>query len=72
MKVKQLRKLLKGVDKNLEVLVMDEHFNNFEINTLITGEVTFSGACDEVGNLLPDGNDEKYDVNSFLIQIKKL
>lgn len=70
MTVKQLKETLNEVDENLEVLVYDNEDTLHNIDELNVGEVTFSGACDEQGNLIPDGNNEKYDVKSFTIQLK--
>lgn len=69
MKVKDLKEFLQEVDENLEVIAQDKDFNSFVIDDKYTGEVTFKGACNESGELLPDGNDEKYDVKMFLISI---
>ena len=71
MKVKQLKNLLSGVDENLEVLVFDNEHTLYNIDETNTGEIIFSGACDKQGNLLPNGNDEKYDVKCFMIQLKQ-
>lgn len=70
MTVRQLKEILNKVDENLEVLVYDNEDTLHNIDELNVGEVTFSGACDEQGNLIPDGNNEKYDVKSFTIQLK--
>lgn len=70
MKVKELKELLNEADENLEVVIFDsQEDNNFVIDEESSGEVTFSGGCDSEGDLLPDGNDEKYDVKVFLIQL---
>ena len=69
MKVKELKEILNQVDENLEVVLFDSQENNFVIDKESTGEVTFSGGCDSEGNLFPDGNDEKYDVTVFMIQL---
>ena len=68
--VKQLKEILNEVDENITVFVCDKNHENLEIDELNVGEVIFSGACDEQGNLISDGNDEKYDVKSFMIQLK--
>ena len=71
MKVKQLKTLLEGVDEELDVVVMNlDNPNALVISYEDTGEITFTGACDEDGNLLPDGNDERYDVKLFVISVK--
>lgn len=70
MTVKQLKEILNEVDENLEVLVYDKEDILHNIDELNVGEVTFQGACDEQGNLIPDSNDKKYDVKSFMIQLK--
>lgn len=70
MKVKKLKELLEQVDENLEIVVYDDEDIVHTINSEDSGEVTFSGACDEEGNLLPDGNDEKYDVKCFMIRLE--
>lgn len=70
MTVKLLKEILNEVDENILVFVCDKNHENLEIDELNVGEVTFSGACDEQGNLIPDGMDEKYDVKSFMIQLK--
>ena len=69
MKVKDLKKYLEQVDEELDVLVQDEDLNFFTLDEDEIGEITFQGACDEEGNLLPDGNDEKYDVKKFILNI---
>ena len=70
MKVKELKEMLNQADDNLEVVIFDsQEDNNFVIDKESSGEVTFSGVCDSEGNLLTDGDDEKYDVTVFLIQI---
>lgn len=70
MTVKQLKETLNEVDENITVFVCNKNNENLEIDINNVGEVTFSGACDEQGNLIPDGMDEKYDVKSFMIQLK--
>ena len=70
MTVKQLKEILNGVDENILVFVCNKNYEISEIDELNVGEVTFSGACDEQGNVIPDGNDKKYDVKSFMIQLK--
>ncbi len=69
MKIRELRELLNQVDENLEVVLFDSQENNFIIDKESTGEATFSGRCDSEGNLLPDGNDGRYDVTVFMIQL---
>ena len=68
--VKQLKEILNEVDENITVFVCDKNHEILEVDELNVGEVTFSGACDEQGNVIPDGNDKKYDVKSFMIQLK--
>ena len=71
MKVKQLKTLLEGVDEELDVVVIDSNnLNALSISLEETGEAIFTGACAEQGNLLPDGDDEEYDVKLFVISIK--
>lgn len=69
MKVKDLKKYLEQVDDELDVLVQDEDLNFFTLDEDEIGEVTFQGACDENGILLPDGNDVKYDTKKFILNI---
>ena len=70
MTVKQLKEILNEVDENITVFVCDKNHEILEVDELNVGKVIFSGACDEQGNLIPDGNNEKYDVKSFMIQLK--
>lgn len=70
MTVKQLKEILSEVDENLKVLILDNKYTIHTIDEINTGEVTFSGACDKKGNLIPDGNDKKYDVKSFIVRLK--
>lgn len=70
MKVKQLKELLEQVDEDLEIVVYDDEDIAHTINLEDSGEVIFSGACDEEGNLLPNGNDEKHDVKCFMIRVE--
>ena len=70
MKVIELKEMLNEADENLEIVLFDsQKDNNFIIDKENSGKVTFSGGCDSEGNLLPDGNDEKYDVTVFMIQL---
>ena len=68
--VKQLKEILNEVDENITVFVCDKNYEILEVDELNVGEVTFSGACDEHGNLIPDAVDIKYDVKYFMIQLK--
>ena len=68
--VKQLKEILNEVDENITVFVCDKNHEILEVDELNVGEVTFSGACDEQGNLIPDSINKKYDVKSFMIQLK--
>ena len=70
MKVKELKELLNEVDENIEIILCDDMYKDFQIDEYNVGEVTYQGACDEEGNLLPDGMSEKYDVKAFMIQFK--
>ena len=70
MTVKQLKETLNEVDENITVFVCDKNHEILEVDELNVGEVTFSEACDEQGDLIPDGMDKKYDVKSFMIQLK--
>lgn len=70
MKVKDLKELLNGVDESMEVLILDNNYASLDIDYDNIGGATFSGACDEEGTLMPDGNDEKYNVDCFIIQLK--
>ena len=71
MRVKELKELLNQIDENVDIILCDNNNKDFEIDEYNVGEVTFQGACDEEGNLLPDGMDEKYDVKAFMIQFKE-
>ena len=70
MTVRQLKEVLNEVDENILVFVCNKNNENLEIDINNVGEVTFKGACDEQGNLIPDGMDKKHDVKSFMIQLK--
>ena len=70
MKVKELKELLNEVDENIEIILCDDMYKDFQIDEHNVGEVTYQGACDEEGNLLPDGMGENYDVKAFMIQFK--
>ena len=66
MRVKELKQLLEEVDENLEVIIFDgEGF--LPINEKETGESTFSGACDENGDLIPYGYDKEFDYTAFVV-----
>ena len=67
MTVKKLKELLSEVDENLNVLVFDGESNIKNIKD--ANKTTFVDACDKDGNLLPDGNNPKYDINVFILEI---
>ena len=69
MKVKDLKNLLDQVDGELNIIIQNEKLDFYNLEQENSGEVTFQGACDKDGNLLPDGNDEKYDVKMFVLSI---
>ena len=50
--------------------MLGNYYENYIIDESETGEITFGGACDKNGNLLPDGEDEKYNITVFGIQLK--
>jgi len=51
MKVKKLKKLLKGVDGNLEIIVLDREGVSFDICKECTGELDFSEEDGGSGNI---------------------
>lgn len=67
MTVKKLKELLSEVDENLNVLVFDGESDIKNIKD--ASKTTFSDACDKDGNLLPDGDNPKYDINVFILEI---
>lgn len=55
MKVRDLRKLLEGVDENLDVMCFSESGEGFMPSIDFSGYSVFSGMCDENGNPVDDG-----------------
>lgn len=70
MKVKELNELLKGIDENTEVLVIDSN-NSLNYTTFSeSGESVFTGACNEKGELLKDKQNGE-DIKVFIISINQ-
>ena len=67
MKVKQLKELLNEVDENITVVIYDG--DNELKNIKDASKSTFSGACDEEGNLLTNGDNPEYNIDMFVIEI---
>lgn len=70
MKVKELNELLKGMDENMEVLVIDSNNNLHYTACSESGESLFTGACNEDGDLLKDEENGE-DVKVFIISINQ-
>ena len=67
MTVKQLKELLSKVDENLNVVIYDG--DNELKNIKDAGKSTFTGACDEDGNLITNGDNPEYNIDMFVIEI---
>ena len=67
MKVKKLKDLLNEVDENLNVVIYD---GDNELKYIKDASKSiFSGACDEEGNLLTNGDNPEYNIDMFVIEI---
>ncbi len=58
MRVKKLIKILKGIDKNLEVVIQNSNDEILDIDVMFTGELTFSVTCE--GEELESGDLEVF------------
>ena len=67
MTVKQLKELLSKVDENLNVVIYDVDNELKYIKD--ASKSIFSGACDEEGNLLTNGDNPEYNIDMFVIEI---
>ena len=67
MTVKQLKELLNEVDENITVVIFNG--DNELKNIKDASKSIFSGACDEEGNLLTNGDNPEYDIDMFVIEI---
>ena len=67
MTVKQLKELLNEVDENITVVIFNG--DNELKNIKDASKSIFSGACDEEGNLLTNGNNPEYNIDMFVIEI---
>lgn len=67
MKVKKLKELLNEVDENMTIVIFNG--DNELKNIKDASKSTFTGACDEEGNLIPNGNNPEYNIDMFVIEI---
>ena len=67
MKVKKLKDLLNEVDENITVVIFNG--DNELKNIKDASKSIFSGACDEEGNLLTNGDNPEYNIDMFVIEI---
>ena len=67
MTVKKLKDLLNEVDENLNVVIYDG--DNELKNIKDASKSIFTGACDEEGNLLTNGDNLEYNIDMFVIEI---
>lgn len=67
MKVKQLKELLNEVDENMTIAIFNGE--NELKNIKDASKSTFTGACDEEGNLITNGDNPEYNIDMFVIEI---
>jgi hypothetical protein len=67
MTVKELKELLSKADEKLNVVIFNG--DNELKNIKDAGKSTFMGACDKKGNLLPYGNNPKYNIDVFILEV---
>ena len=67
MKVKQLKELLNEVDENMTIAIFNGE--NELKNIKDASKSTFTGACDEEGNLITNGDSPEYNIDMFVIEI---
>ena len=67
MKVKQLKELLNEVDENMTIVIFNRE--NELKNIKDASKSTFTGACDEEGNLITNGDNPEYNIDMFVIEI---
>lgn len=68
MTVKKLKELLSEVDENLSVVTFSRK-SKIILPVKDAIGATFTDACDKDGNLLPDGDNPKYNINMFILEI---
>lgn len=67
MTVKKLKELLDEVDENMTIVIFNGE--NELKNIKDASKSTFTGACDEEGNLITNGDNPEYNIDMFVIEI---
>ena len=67
MTVKKLKELLDEVDENMTIVIFN---GDNELKSIkYASKSTFTGACDEEGNLITNGDSPEYNIDMFVIEI---